>query len=63
MEAKIDALAYGPEEACRLLGVGRTTLFGLLKTGEIPSFQIGGRRLIRHADLAAFVEGKVKNAA
>jgi excisionase family DNA binding protein len=58
-DAKEPALSYGPDEACKLLGIGRTLFFNLLKTGEIPSLTIGGRRLVRHADLVAFLDRKV----
>jgi excisionase family DNA binding protein len=58
-----EPLAHGPDEACKLLGIGRTLFFNLLKTGEIPSLTIGGRRLVRHADLVAFLEKRLTNAA
>lgn len=63
MQSANDALAIGPDDAARLLGVGRTTLFQLLRDGEIRSFQIGGRRLIRRADLEAFVARKAAQYA
>jgi excisionase family DNA binding protein len=58
-----EPLAYGPDEACKLLGIGRTLFLNLLKAGEIPSLTIGGRRLVRHVDLVAFLERKVANTA
>lgn len=37
-------------EACRLLSVGRTTLYALIKAGKLPSGTIGSsRRLPRRA--------------
>jgi excisionase family DNA binding protein len=32
-------------EACRLLSVGKTTFYGLMKTEKIATTKIGGRRL------------------
>lgn len=35
-----------PAEAARRLGIGRTTLFALLRTGEIDSVTLGAARLV-----------------
>lgn len=40
-------LAVSPNEAARLCGIGRTTLYAALSSGELKSVQIGTRRLIR----------------
>src|SRR5690349_13908266 len=48
-------LAVCAVEAARLLGCGRTKLFELLASGEIPSFQIGRRRLIRLETLESWL--------
>ncbi len=53
MDAK---LLLSAEEAASRLGVGRTTIFGLLAAGDLQSLKIGRRRLIPTAALAAFVE-------
>ena len=34
------------EEAARRLGIGRTLTYGLVMSGELRSFKIGGRRLV-----------------
>ncbi|MCY4180144.1 MAG: helix-turn-helix domain-containing protein [Litoreibacter sp.] len=36
-----------PDEAARLAGIGRTTLYAALAKGALPSIKIGTRRLIR----------------
>ena len=36
-----DALLLTPEEAARVLRVGRTTIYGLIKAGELRSLHIG----------------------
>ena len=43
-----------PQSADRL-GIGRSTLYRLLKSGEIKSFYIGARRMIRPCTLDQFV--------
>ena len=40
-------IAVSPDEAARLAGVGRTTLYAALTKGDLPSIKIGTRRLIR----------------
>ncbi|MCH2164227.1 MAG: helix-turn-helix domain-containing protein [Marinovum sp.] len=49
-------IAVSPDEAARLAGIGRTTLYAAVAKGDLPSIKIGTRRLIRvdaiHAWLA-----------
>ena len=40
-------LAVSPNEAARLCGIGRTTLYAALSSGDLKSVKIGTRRLIR----------------
>jgi excisionase family DNA binding protein len=42
------------EEAGDLLGCGRTLVYGLMRTGEIPSVLVGRLRRIRRGDLERF---------
>lgn len=39
-------LAVSPNEAARLCGIGRTTLYAALSSGDLKSVKIGTRRLI-----------------
>lgn len=48
-------LAVSPAEAARMLGLGRTKFYELLSTNEITSVKIGTRRLIRVAELEAWL--------
>ena len=53
--AVVARLAYRPEEAARLLGIGRSTAYELIATGELRSFTIRRARLISAAALAEFI--------
>jgi DNA binding domain, excisionase family len=44
------------EEAAARLGIGRTTMFRLIKSGEVESVQIGRLRRIRPDALTAYTQ-------
>ena len=44
------------EEAARLVGVGRTTMFELIGSGSVKSVRLGRRRLIARNSLELFVD-------
>lgn len=52
----MEKLLYRPEEAAEALGVGRTTVYALLASGEIESLTVGRRRLIPKDALEKFVQ-------
>lgn len=49
-------LAFNVNEACRAIGVGRTKIYDLINRGDIETFRLDGRTLIRADVLAAFVD-------
>lgn len=49
-------IAYGIAETARMTGLGRTTLYSNISSGELPSIKVGKRRLVRHADLVHFLD-------
>jgi excisionase family DNA binding protein len=51
-------IAVSPSEAARLIGVGRTRLYELIRNRELPSFTLGRRRLIRVAAIEAWLSNK-----
>jgi len=55
-------LAVSVEEAAGLLSIGRTSMFKLLKDGDLPSFQIGRRRLIDRKSIEAYVSKQLEIA-
>jgi excisionase family DNA binding protein len=48
-------LAYSIKDAVQVSSIGRTTLYGLISSGEIESVKVGNRRLIKAASLAKFI--------
>ena len=58
-----DKLAYTLDEAAHALGIGRTTLWKMTKAGEIATFQLHGRTLVRRADLEALVDAAYEDQA
>jgi len=51
----MEQLAYSPRQACEALGIGRTTLYGLIGQGHLAALSMGGRTLIPAASLRAFL--------
>jgi excisionase family DNA binding protein len=44
-------IAYRVPEACRVAGIGRTTLYGLIRAGALRAVKQGRITLIMHDDL------------
>ncbi|SDM04095.1 transcriptional regulator, AlpA family [Geodermatophilus siccatus] len=50
-----DPLLLTPEEAAEVLRVGRTTIYALMKAGELHAVHIGRSCRISHAELERYV--------
>lgn len=50
-------LSLSIEEVQEISGLGKTKIYQLLKTGEIPAKKIGKRTLVLRSDLEAFLSG------
>ncbi|MFF7247613.1 helix-turn-helix domain-containing protein [Embleya sp. NPDC008237] len=50
-------VALTVEEAARRLGIGRTTMYALIASGDIPSVTIGRLRRVPAEALGAYVAG------
>jgi len=50
-------------EAAKRLGVGRTTVYELIGSGEIRTFKVGNRTLIPEKELQRFVAERMGGAA
>nr|WP_314135725.1 helix-turn-helix domain-containing protein [uncultured Brevundimonas sp.] len=57
-----DPIAFNIKDAVAYSGLSRSRLYTLMQTGELPSLQVGGRRMIRRDALDAFF-AKLANAA
>lgn len=55
--AKSESLAYRVKDAARLMGIGRSKVFELIKDGHLPAIKIGGATLVLRVDIIAFLEG------
>jgi excisionase family DNA binding protein len=51
----LDKLLYRPKEAAQVLGIGRGTLYDLMRSGRIRSVKDGGMRFITLDALRAYV--------
>lgn len=51
-----EPLLLSVDQAAARVGVGRTLLYNAITRGRLRSVRLGGRRLIRPADLVTFVE-------
>ncbi len=49
-------LLLTPEEAARMLGCGRTYVYGLIASGELESVKVGRLRRVPLAAVQAYVE-------
>lgn len=61
----MEPLGVTPDEAKKMIGCGTTTLYELLKTGDLKSYRIGGSgrgrgRRITTASIRAFVKRGVE---
>jgi excisionase family DNA binding protein len=59
----VPPLVYSVEGAAARLGVGRTTLFALIRRGDLRVIRLGRRTLIREADLVAFLAARAGRGA
>lgn len=51
-----DPLLLRVEDVMKRLGVGRTTVYGLIKSGDLESVMLGGRRLVPTDAVVALVD-------
>jgi excisionase family DNA binding protein len=45
-DSRPEKIAFSAGEVCRALGIGRTHLYELIKTGALETVKLGSRRLI-----------------
>lgn len=49
------SIAYSMTDAAKAAGIGRTTLYSLIKTGKLPARKLGVRTVILADDLEALM--------
>ena len=50
-----DRITTSIPTAASMIGVGRTTLYGLIRSGEVETIRIGSRRLVVVDSLHAYI--------
>jgi excisionase family DNA binding protein len=48
-------LAYSVPEVAKLIGISKSKIWELIRSGELGSIKICGRRVVRHSDLLALL--------
>ncbi len=56
-------LAHQIPQACARLAVSRSTLYELLKSGELRAFKLGSRTLIPESELQRFIAERMARVA
>lgn len=56
----LSPLAYRIPDAVRVSGLGRTKLYELIKTGELKTVRVGGRRLVPANELKALLSAATR---
>lgn len=59
-QSTIEPIAMRVPEACRYLGIGRSTLYVLISEGEIEFIKLGSSTLVLTESLRALVERRRK---
>jgi excisionase family DNA binding protein len=59
----MEPLVVSIAEACCILGIGRTKIYELIASKEIPIIKVGNRTLPTVAGLRTYVEAKAREAA
>lgn len=59
----MDRLLLRPAEAAEAIGVGRSKLYELVASGELPSIRVGASVRIPVDALRAWIDGQLKERA
>ena len=51
MKEKLERLAYRINEACTSIGIGRSSLYNMIRDGRVKSVKIAGRTLILRSEI------------
>jgi excisionase family DNA binding protein len=56
-------LAHQIPAACHRVGIGRTTLYELIKQGRIRTIKVGTRTLVPESELQRFISERLQASA
>ena len=56
----IEPIALRINDAARLAGLGRTSIYELIKTGRLKTVKIAGRRFVPMSALRRLIEGQAE---
>ncbi len=59
----VERQGFSADEAARIIGIGRTTVYDLIKQGRIRSVKIGVRRIIPKGEIDRLLGGDDNGAA
>lgn len=62
MDKHSDILAYRINDATRIIGLGRSAIYGLIASGKLKAIKIGGRTLITRTAIEALISEASDNA-
>jgi excisionase family DNA binding protein len=54
-------IAVSIADGAKLIGVGRSRLYLEIRSKSLPTYKVGGRRLVRPVDLSAWLEKHAAN--
>jgi excisionase family DNA binding protein len=55
----LEPVVHSIPQAQQRLGIGSTTFFNLLKSGDLKSIKIGARTLIPESEIQRFVQARI----
>lgn len=53
---KAGGLSYRPAEAAAVLGISRSTIYGMIADGTLEARKLGGATVIRHEELVRILD-------
>lgn len=56
--AVLPRLGYSVAQAAHVTSISKAKLWELIKSGQLGSVKIAGRRIVRHSDLVALLNGE-----
>lgn len=58
---EVAPIAVSIADGAKLIGVGRSRLYIEIRSKNLPTYKVGGRRLVRPGDLSAWLEKHAAN--